>query len=90
MSPATTTARAAFIGETRAWIVGRFAPNAEIGPDTPLFEGLIDSIRILELIAWTERATGRRIPDRMIRMDHFRTLRTLADTFIGGDDDVDR
>ena len=75
-------ARARFIDETAAWIVGRFAPGAVVDGDTPLFEGLIDSIRILELIAWTERAVGDRIPDRMIRMDHFRTLRAVAETFI--------
>ena len=77
-------ARGRFIDETAAWIVRRFAPGAAVEADTPLFEGLIDSIRILELIAWTERAMGRQIPDRMIRMDHFRTLRAVAETFIPG------
>ena len=75
-------ARERFVRETAAWIVLRFAPGAVIGADTPLFEGLINSIRILELIAWTERAVGHRIPDQMIRMDHFRTLRAVAETFI--------
>ncbi|MBW3554256.1 MAG: acyl carrier protein [Gemmatimonadetes bacterium] len=87
-------ARARFIDETAAWIVRRFAPGAVLEADTPLFEGLIDSIRILELIAWTERALGGRIPDRMIRMDHFRTLRAVAETFIpdaeSEDTDVER
>ena len=75
-------ARGRFIDETAAWIGRRFAPGAVVDADTPLFEGLIDSIRILELIAWTERAIGGQIPDRMIRMDHFRTLRAVAETFI--------
>lgn len=73
--------REQFTTELTDWIVRRFAPGAPVGPDTPLFEGLIDSIRILELIAWTERALDRRIPDRMIRMDHFRTVRAIAETF---------
>ena len=83
-------ARGRFIDETAAWIVRRFAPGAVIDADSPLFEGLIDSIRILELIAWTERAIGDRIPDRMIRMDHFRTLRAVAETFIPETDREDR
>ena len=87
MSAAPTSAphadaRGRFIDQTAAWIVRRFAPGAVIDADTPLFEGLIDSIRILELIAWTERAIGDQIPDPMIRMDHFRTLRAVAETFI--------
>lgn len=82
--------RARFAHDTAEWIARRFVPGVPVGPDTPLFEGLIDSIRILELIAWTERELDRRIPDRMIRMDHFRTLRAVAETFIPEDDDVDR
>jgi hypothetical protein len=67
-----------------AWLDARF--GARLGVtfemDTPLFgRGLIDSMRVLELIAWTERAIGRPVPDRMIRMDHFRTVRTIAATF---------
>lgn len=81
-SAPVANARGRFIDEAAAWIVRRFAPGAVVDADTPLFEGLIDSIRILELIAWTERAVGEQIPDRMIRMDHFRTLRAVAETFI--------
>ena len=48
--------------------------------DTPLFaNGLINSIRILKLIAWTEHALAKRIPDARIRMDNFRTVRRIAD-----------
>ena len=43
----------------------------------------MDSIRILELIAWTERATGREVPDAQIRMDNFRTVRRIAEVFAG-------
>ena len=65
------------------WLNGKLAPpGIRIDADTPLFRtGLIDSIRILELIAWTERATGRLIPDREIRMDNFRTVARIADVF---------
>lgn len=89
MTPTTRSTRPRFMEDAAAWLTRRFLPGARIGPDTPLFEGLMDSIRILELIAWTERALGRRIPDRMIRMDHFRTLRAIAETFIPEERDVD-
>lgn len=77
-----------FTSELLDWIRTRLVPRGgPIDADTPLFEdGRIDSIRILELIAWTERALGRQIPDRWIRMDHFATVRRIAETFAGGDD----
>ena len=79
--------RELFMKQLVDWIGTRFKPGGEgIDADTPLFaEGRIDSIRVLELIAWTERALGRPIPDRWIRMDHFATVRCIAETFIGED-----
>ncbi|MGH7505221.1 MAG: acyl carrier protein [Longimicrobiales bacterium] len=76
---------ARFMSELLAWVRTRLAPDGEaIDADTSLFEdGRIDSIRILELIAWTERELGRTIPDRWIRMDYFATVRRIADTFVG-------
>lgn len=67
------------------WIERRLAPpETRIEADTELFAaGLIDSMKILMLIAWTERATGRPIPDEQIRMDNFRTPRRIADVFAG-------
>ena len=65
--------RAAVLAELLAWLNARFAPDGPpILADTPLFAGgLIDSLRILELIAWTERAVDREIADGEIRMDNF-------------------
>jgi acyl carrier protein len=76
-----------FMDELLEWVHRRLAPaDVVIGPDTALFEeGRIDSIRILELIAWVERALGRTIPDRWIRMDNFATVRRITDTFAGED-----
>lgn len=84
MSPQDTS-HARFMEELLAWVRRRLAPvDVQIGPDTALFDdGRIDSIRILELIAWVERALGRTIPDRFIRMDNFATVRRIADTFAG-------
>lgn len=66
-----------------SWIQDGLAPDGvRIGPDTELFSGgLIDSMKILLLIAWTERAIGRPIPDHQIRMDNFETPRRIADVF---------
>ena len=80
-----TMGRADFVRATVAWINRRLAPaGVRVGADTPLFAGgLIDSIRILQLIAWTEARTGRTIPDRAIRMDNFQTVARIAEVFLG-------
>ncbi len=73
----------AFVPRTVEWINRTLVPaGVTVDADTPLFAtGLINSIRILKLIAWTEHLTGRRIPDTAIRMDNFRTVRRIADVF---------
>ena len=75
-----------FVRNTVAWLNTRLVPpGVRVAEETPLFEGgIINSIRILELIAWTERAIGRVIPDASIRMDNFRTVERIADVFVGG------
>lgn len=76
--------RERFITEMVAWLRDRLAPTEiVIVADTPLFTpGLMDSIRVLELIAYTERAIGSVIPDSRIRMDNFRTVGRIADVFL--------
>ena len=82
--PERTGAMSAFVGAMVSWLNERVAPpGVTIGADTALFEnGLIDSMRILELIAWTERETGRTIADAQMRMDNFRTPRRIAEVFV--------
>jgi acyl carrier protein len=77
--------REAFEAELVDWLNRHYQrPGASIGPHTLLFqERWLDSIRILELIAWTERALGRSIPDELVRMDHFRSVATIARIFVG-------
>jgi acyl carrier protein len=73
-----------FLHDMVTWMNRRIAPQgAIIEPDTALFDGLLDSMRILLLIAWTEHATGRVIPDEEIRMDNFQTPRRIAAVFAG-------
>ena len=75
--------RERFISELVAWLERRLAPpGITITRTTVLFEGrLIDSVRILDLIAWVERATEQQIPDSRIVMDNFRTAERIAEVF---------
>jgi acyl carrier protein len=76
--------RERFTTDMVAWLRTRLAPTEiVIAADTLLFTpGLMDSIRVLELIAYTERAIGSVIPDSRIRMDNFRTVGRIADVFL--------
>lgn len=80
-----STRHTTFMEHTVEWINRTLVPDGVIiDADTPLFaDGLIDSIRILRLIAWTEHALDLRIPDSRIRMDYFRSVRAIAETFVG-------
>jgi acyl carrier protein len=50
---------------------------------TPLFEKrLIDSINILYLIGYVEKALGRRLRDDELVMSNFRTVETIVSTFL--------
>ena len=73
-----------FIARTVEWLNRRVAPEGvTVDADTPLFDaGVVDSLGILRLIAWTERAIGRRIDDREVRMDRFASVRLIAENFV--------
>jgi acyl carrier protein len=76
------SAQARFAQAMVAWLNARFAGKGiVITEHTPLFKGVIDSLGILELIAWTEVKTGEIIPDKDIRMDNFGTVARIARTF---------
>ena len=78
------SARDAFVERMLAWIRARLAPpGVAVAADTPLFaSGIVSSIKVLELIAWTEREIGREIADVEIRLDNFRTVERIADVFL--------
>jgi acyl carrier protein len=80
----TRAARAQFIDQMLAWINARLAPpGVLVDAHTPLFAaGIISSIKVLDLIAWTERALGREIADADIRLDNFRSVQRIADVFV--------
>ena len=73
----------ALLDELVAWLNHRFANEDEpITAESRLFaEGWIDSIGVLQLIAWVERALGTTIPDRMIRIDYFGSAMTISERF---------
>lgn len=85
-------ARDEMLRDLLAWLNARFAPDGPpIVATTPLFAGrLIDSLRILELIAWTERAIRREIDDGDIRTDNFASAARIVDIFAAGDADAHR
>ena len=74
----------AFIVDMLGWLNEEIAPKGVvITPDTQLFAGrLLDSLRVLELIAFTEQAIGATIPDAQIRMDNFQTVSRIASVFL--------
>ncbi|HJR65516.1 MAG TPA: hypothetical protein VJ802_03745 [Gemmatimonadaceae bacterium] len=81
------SARTRFERAMLAWLNKRFASKGiAITADTPLFaKGVIDSLGILELIAWTEVNTGQLVPDEHIRMDNFGTVARIAAMFVRED-----
>ena len=60
-------------------------PQIKVDESTPLFEtGLIDSLGILELMAYVEEATGRPIPIQKVDMKYFGTVDCISRSFWHG------
>lgn len=91
-TPSMATGRADFLRELLVWLNGRFAPDeTTIVADTPLFAGgLIESLRVLEVVAWTEREIGHEISDVSIRIDNFATPARIAELFATRPGDASR
>lgn len=73
-----------FIAGMLDWLNEEIAPKGVVvTAETQLFAGrLLDSLRVLELIAFTEQAIGSAIPDSQIRMDNFQTVSRIASVFL--------
>jgi acyl carrier protein len=70
--------------ELLQYVRRELAPRRRIGLETPLFErGRIDSMNVLRLIAYVERALGRRLRSRELVMANFRTVRAISVRFLG-------
>ncbi len=60
----------------------RIAPSINV--DTRLFEDqVVDSLKVLELIAFLQSTLDRRIPDSQIVLANFRSIATIARVFTG-------
>jgi acyl carrier protein len=82
-----------FMASLAAYIERQLVPGTGVAvdADTRLFDdGLIDSLRILQLIAFVEHSTGQTIPEPAIVMKHFRSVRAIADSFWTGPDERDQ
>lgn len=82
--------RQEFERDMLTWLNDEVAPKGvRVDANTPLFTTrLLDSLKVLELIAFTEQAIGCAIPDSHIRMDNFHTVARIAAVFLPLDDHV--
>lgn len=91
MSPTREDFKRGLIDLVRLRLTSRraAAPTGEIDGSTPLFEtGLVDSMAVLELMAFIEETTGRSIPSRMVHMKHFGTIDRICASFWTKQDEV--
>ena len=79
--------REQFVEAMLAWVNARLAPpGVAVDANTPLFgAGIVSSIKVLDLIAWTERAIGREIADVQIRLANFHSVARIAEVFLEED-----
>lgn len=60
----------------------RLPHSIELDQATPLFEtGIVDSLGILELLAFVEKSIGERIPLRKVDMRYFGSVERIVNTF---------
>lgn len=50
------------------------APETTLDDSTPLLEGIIDSLGLMQLVAFLEEEFGTEIEDADITAEHFRTI----------------
>jgi acyl carrier protein len=63
----------------------RLSHSFELDQNTPLFEtGIVDSLGIVELLAFVEESIGERIPLRRVDMRYFGSVERIVNTFAPG------
>lgn len=71
-----------FIGGPLCASRGLTRQPVQLDANDPLFEmGIIDSLGIIDLLAFVEQATGRPVPLRKVDMKHFATVHRIAESF---------
>lgn len=53
-------------------------PDARLDDDTPLLEGILDSMSLMRLVAFLEEDFGVEIDDTAITAENFRTVEDIA------------
>ena len=75
--------RTAIIERTRQWVRETFLymrPDWPLTDDTPLLKGgVVDSVGVIELVAWLEATFQLSIPEGDITEAHFGTLADIGD-----------
>ncbi len=75
-----------FINEDLPVLHPRMKSHPNVAEQTPLFSsGTIDSMAILQLIAFVEERIGKKIPMTMVSMRYFETPRVIGETFMAGE-----
>lgn len=79
--------RAVIIERTHEWVRENFLymrPDWPLPEDAPLLKGgVIDSVGVVELVAWLEHDLGVVIPEHEITEEHFGTLGAIGDYLSG-------
>lgn len=57
--------------------------SRSITDETPLWEGIIDSIGLVELVGFLEKEYGISIPDGEITAENFRTVAAIGRLVVG-------
>lgn len=74
--------RPEFEESLKAFVRRLAGERVPIRRNTRLFEnGIIDSMRVVDLIAFVESRLGRRVPDEMITLEHFRSIDAISRSF---------
>jgi acyl carrier protein len=71
------------------WLLAleRNAALPRIDPDADLIDGgIIDSLEFVNLLLFVEELRGRPIASSEIRLEAFRTLRTIAGTYLDAEE----
>lgn len=60
--------------------------RSEVDPDTDLFKTrLLNSMKFIELMAFVETTLAIKVPTSQLSAEHFKTARTIVQTFCGGE-----
>ena len=55
--------------------------SGSVRRSTLLFNGLVDSLKVLDLIVFVENSLDIRVPDEKVRLQHFKNIRAISETF---------